>query len=231
MSAKINYIENALLVFIAYYFIGHLLNFDEINFYNWALIPKFVLSIGLALSILIIFRKNFLLYILLFLCLISLAKINPFVNSVSFPQIIFLALCFGLRHLNPSRKDLFHLAATGFLAYTVLNYMHFGLVKVFTKAWLDGTIVSALPATPVFRFSGLQISKDYAAILSWIVALLEISAFLIFFERFRKALCIMLFFMHLVIAITMPLLQLSIPYFLTLLWLYFYEKPQEVKSA
>lgn len=107
------------------------------------------------------------------------------------------------------------------------HYFLSALVKVLNENWASGMALQKILSTDAGRDYTKFLAVNYPQplfILTFLTILVEFFGVFLLNRKTRTLTLIMLFFLHLGIAMTMKLLQLTIPYFLILSWIYFYDR-------
>lgn len=221
----INQIEKMSIFFVLIFFILHF-------FYQKQLlnnIGSILVNLYFCFSILITFHalvtSKFLSMFLMSILWYFLFLVNPYIDYISFlPMSLFLMM---ISLLKLDIDSLYKKAVySSFLFYMSAHYFLSALVKALNYNWVSGAALEKILSTDIGRDYSKFLALNYPKplfILTLLTILVEFLGAFLLYRKARTLTLIMLFFLHLGIAMTMKLLQLTIPYFLILSWIYFYD--------
>lgn len=222
----INQIEKISILFVCIIFILHFY-YQKQLLNHIDLIPLnlyFCLSILISLHALL--TSKFISLFLMSVLWYFLFLVNPFITYISFlPTSLFLMMI----SLHKLDIDFFYkkIIFKSFLIYMSAHYFLSALVKVLNENWASGMALQKILSTDAGRDYTKFLAVNYPQplfILTFLTILVEFFGVFLLNRKTRTLTLIMLFFLHLGIAMTMKLLQLTIPYFLILSWIYFYDR-------
>lgn len=227
MIAKIKtqHVTNLFVLYVIYFSVMQAVHYDEINYLSDSNYPFYFLIVGSLLSVITLFKKNFLTFLILLIVWSLNFWINPFAVNISTPVVGFFIILFMLQPLFTEKPKVFAVAVNALLIYMLARYFYFGINKLGSEYWIDGTVVKNISSTILARpvWSEIYVPKLVSITLSWIVILIETLSPLALLPKFRSKYLILLLALHIFIVIYLRFLQLNTPFIIGLFWFYLYE--------
>lgn len=229
------YFATAFSSYVIYLIFCHLVFFSDLQFpeavsntFGSPLIVLFYL-LGLLLNIsFLLKRKNLKVISWLLVWLVLSTQVNPRMLWVSFPNLPLSLLCYLLivlseKNILPKKYEEYF----EFLFRLTLGISYFtsGLDKLNTAQWSSGSAVATLYQTHHITFRSNSIVPIILGftwipvILTYATIAIETSGLFLFFKRTKLYALVALTSLHLGISFLMLLFELSMPYFIVLVWL------------
>lgn len=221
----INHIEKTSIFFVFIFFVLHFI-FQKQLLNNIDIIPlNLYFCVSILVSLHALLTSKFISLFLMSILWYSLFLVNPFIDYISFlPMSLFLMMISLLKlDVDSSYKKIVYVS---FLFYMSAHYFLSALVKALNYNWSSGAALEKILSTDIGRDYSKFLALNYPQplfILTILTILVEFLGVFLLYRKARTPTLIMLFILHLGIAMTMKLLQLTIPYFLILSWIYFYD--------
>lgn len=219
-------IEKTSIFFVFIFFVFHFIYQKQLLNNIGSILINLYFCASILISLHALITSKFLSMFLMSVLWYFLFLVNPYIDYISFlPMSLFLMMISLLKlDIDSSYKKIVY---SFFLIYMSAHYFLSALVKALNNNWASGAALEKILATDIGRdfskFLALNYSKPLF-ILTLFTILVEFLGVFLLHRKTRTLTLIMLFFLHLGIAMTMKLLQLTIPYFLILSWIYFYDR-------
>lgn len=218
------FIEKLFMMYVLWFFIGHLLFFDSLpEFLNSYLsIPMLIVFSIIGLWALI--KPSCMSYFLNGTCWYLLFYVNPFISFISFLPItcflFFLSVRFHYINTSYEKKIVVY-----FLMFLVFHYFQTGFGKLYSEPWINGSALQTILTSSISRIENIFLlfeNKFIWKTLTYAVIAFELGTSIVFFKKGRNIYILALIAFHTVIGFSLNAFQLSIPYILIWSWLYSY---------